>query len=64
MTAKHIRGQDAFHVLEPMLINLVYSRQDIRSGMWITRNGLHVAKLPQHPLRHISDPGGPRKESM
>ncbi|MCI87863.1 hypothetical protein A2U01_0109148, partial [Trifolium medium] len=37
-------------------------RQDIRSGMWITRNGLHVAKLPQHPLRHISDPGGPTSD--
>ncbi|MCI77975.1 hypothetical protein A2U01_0099245, partial [Trifolium medium] len=42
-----------------MLINLVYRRQDIHSGVWLTRNGLHVAKLPQHPLRQISDSGGP-----
>ncbi|MCI38812.1 hypothetical protein A2U01_0060041, partial [Trifolium medium] len=44
--AKHTRGQDTIHVLQPLVVNLEYGSQLIYSGLWMTWNDLHVAKLP------------------
>jgi hypothetical protein len=38
-----------------MLIDLLHNGQGIHNGVWMTRDGLHIPKLAQSPLRQIPD---------